>query len=54
MENARLIITKVAFGGSGLGTLPAGKVCFVPYVIPGEVVTARIVRDKKSYAEARL
>lgn len=54
MESARLIITKVAFGGSGIGTLPAGKVCFIPYVIPGEVVTARILRDKKSYAEARL
>ncbi len=54
LENARLIITKIAFGGSGIGTLPAGKICFVPYVIPGEVVTARILRDKKSYAEARL
>lgn len=54
MDNARLIISKVAFGGAGIGTLPSGKVCFVPYVIPGEVVTARILRDKKTYAEARL
>jgi 23S rRNA (uracil1939-C5)-methyltransferase len=49
-----LVIEQVAFGGQGLGRLADGKVCFVPGVIPGERVSARIVRERKSYAEAEL
>lgn len=49
-----LVIEQVTFGGQGLGRLATGKVCFVPRVIPGERVMVRIVRERKSYAEAEL
>ena len=49
----RLIISDVAFGGKGVAR-HNGKVFFVPFTIPGEVVTARIVRQKKKFAEAEL
>ncbi|HEX8309702.1 MAG TPA: class I SAM-dependent RNA methyltransferase [Chthoniobacteraceae bacterium] len=48
-----LTISDVAFGGNGVAR-HEGKVVFVPFTIPGETVTARIVRQKKSFAEAEL
>jgi 23S rRNA (uracil1939-C5)-methyltransferase len=48
-----LPIHDVAFGGKGVGRYE-GKVVFVPFVIPGEVVSAQITRDKKKFAEAEL
>ncbi|MDX2079235.1 MAG: TRAM domain-containing protein [Terrimicrobiaceae bacterium] len=49
-----ITIERVAFGGSGLGRLPDGRVCFVPGTLPGERAIVRLVREKKSYAEAEL
>lgn len=40
----------MAFGGDGVGRLPDGMVCFVPGVIPGEVVEVRIAQRKKTFA----
>lgn len=48
-----LTIHDVAFGGKGVAR-HEGKVVFVPYVIPGEVVAAEVVREKKKFAEAEL
>ncbi len=48
-----LQIDDVAFGGNGVGRA-AGKVVFVPFTIDGEQVRARIVREKKQFAEAEL
>lgn len=48
-----LPITDVAFGGKGVAR-HEGKVYFIPFVIPGERVRARVVRDKKKFAEAEL
>ncbi len=48
-----LTIHDVAFGGKGVAR-HGGKVVFVPFVIPGEVVTAKLTRDKKKFAEAEL
>jgi tRNA/tmRNA/rRNA uracil-C5-methylase (TrmA/RlmC/RlmD family) len=48
-----LSIHDVAFGGKGVARYE-GKVVFVPYVIPGEEVTAEITRQKKKFAEADL
>jgi tRNA/tmRNA/rRNA uracil-C5-methylase (TrmA/RlmC/RlmD family) len=48
-----LTIHDVAFGGKGVARHD-GKVVFVPFVIPGEVITAKVVRDKKKFAEAEL
>ena len=47
-------ISRIAFGGDGVGRLPDGKVCFVPGALPGETVRAGIVREAKSFARARL
>jgi len=49
-----LVIERLAFGGSGMGRLSDGKVCFVPRVIPGEKVKARIRKTHASYVEADL
>jgi len=49
----QLTITDIAFGGKGVAR-HEGKVYFVPFTIPGEVVTVRVVREKKRFAEAEL
>lgn len=48
-----LTIDDVAFGGKGVGRT-GGKAVFVPFTIERERVTARTVREKKSFAEAQL
>jgi 23S rRNA (uracil1939-C5)-methyltransferase len=49
-----LVIERLAFGGAGIGRLADGKICFVPGVIPGEKVMARIRTKHASYVEADL
>lgn len=48
-----LAVHDIAFGGKGVARLE-GKVLFVPFTIPGETVTARVVRQKKNFGEAEL
>lgn len=48
-----LHIQDVAFGGKGVAR-HEGKVVFVPFVVPGETVTAKVTREKKKFAEAEL
>ncbi len=50
----KLSIHEVAFGGRGVGRLEDGRVVFVPFVALGETVRVEIVREHKSYLEARL
>src|ERR1700753_1309049 len=45
-------IEKLAHGGQGLGTLPDGRKVFVWGALPGEKVHVRILKGKRSYAEA--
>jgi 23S rRNA (uracil1939-C5)-methyltransferase len=52
-EAVALQIDDVAFGGRGVGRLN-GKVMFVPFAIPGEQVTARILRTRKNFSDAEL
>lgn len=49
----RLEVSDVAYGGDGLGRHD-GRVIFVPFVMPGEIVEARISRVKKQWAAAEL
>ncbi len=47
------------YGGDGLARLEAddkgpGKTVFVPFVLPGEIVDANLIEQKKSFARARL
>jgi 23S rRNA (uracil1939-C5)-methyltransferase len=53
MRRVQLKIEDVAFGGRGVGRAD-GKAVFVPFTIEGERVAARIVREKKQFAEAEL
>lgn len=48
-----LEIQDLAFGGKGVAR-HEGKVYFVPFTIPGEKISARVVRQKKNFAEAEL
>ncbi len=48
-----LEIERISYGGAGVGRLE-GKVVFVPFTIPGERVSVRVVRDQKRFAEAVL
>ena len=47
-------IESIAFGGAGVSRLPDGRVCFVPFTLPGERAVVRVVREKKSFLEAEL
>ena len=53
MRSVELKIEDVAFGGKGVAR-DEGKAIFVPFTIDGEQVTAKIVREKKQFAEAEL
>ena len=45
-------IEKLVHGGQGLATLPDGQKVFVWGALPGEKATIRIIKKKRSYAEA--
>jgi 23S rRNA (uracil1939-C5)-methyltransferase len=51
MRIADLKITDVAFGGKGVAR-ENGKAVFIPFTIEGELVSAKITREKKQFAEA--
>ena len=43
-----------AYGGDAIGRLPDGRAVFVPFAIPGERVSIKIVMDKKKFARGEL
>ena len=47
-------INSLAYGGDALGRLPDGRVVFVPYAIPGEMVRISITEDKPRHARGEL
>lgn len=47
-----VVIEKLVHGGQGLATMPDGRKVFVWGALPGEKVNIRIIKAKKSYAEA--
>lgn len=53
MRSVELQIHDVAFGGKGVAR-DEGKAVFVPFTIDGERIAARIVREKKQFAEGEL
>ena len=54
----KLRIEKTIYGGSGLARVRegefAGKTVFVPLTLPGELVEAHIVEDKRSFINAEV
>lgn len=53
-EIIELDIESLAFGGRGIGRTDEGIAVFVDDALPGQRVSARILKVKKRYAEARL
>ena len=53
MRSVELKIEDVAFGGKGVAR-DEGKAVFIPFTIDSERVTAKIVREKKQFAEGEL
>ena len=53
MRIVELKIEDVAFGGKGVAR-ENGKAVFVPFTIEGELISAKIVREKKQFAEAEI
>ena len=52
-DTLQLTISDIAFGGKGVARHD-GKVFFVPFTAPGDVVTVRVVKQKKKFAEAEI
>lgn len=50
MENEVVYIENMAYGGSGIGKLPGGKIVFVDGAYPGELVEISIINEKKDYS----
>jgi len=46
-------IEKIVYGGLGMGRVE-GKVVFIPFTAPGDLVTAIILKEKKNYLEGRI
>src|SRR5437879_7825541 len=53
MRTVDLKITDIAFGGKGVAR-EEGKAVFIPFTIEGELVSAKITREKKQFAEAEI
>jgi len=53
MRTVDLKITDIAFGGKGVAR-KNGKAVFIPFTIEGELVSAKITREKKQFAEAEV
>lgn len=53
MSSSTIEITSLAYGGKGLGRLD-GKVVFVPFTAPGDVVEVEITADKKGFSEGKV
>lgn len=47
-------IKDTAYGGYGVGTMPDGRVIFVPHTVTGDRVLCRVVEDKKNFTYGEL
>jgi 23S rRNA (uracil1939-C5)-methyltransferase len=47
-------LEKLTYGGSALVRLPDGRTVFVPYCLPGEEVSVRLIEEKRQHARADL
>lgn len=52
--NGPVRIHGIAAGGDGVGTLPDGRVVFVPRAAPGDLVELRTITATKRFARARI
>ncbi len=52
-DELELRVERLAFGGAGVAHAAGGYVVFVDGAVPGDLVTARIYKRKRAYANAR-
>jgi len=52
--DVELRIASLAAGGDGVGHLPDGRVAFVPFAAPGDLLRVRIVESRARFARARI
>ncbi len=53
-ESFSIKIDRISAEGAGIGKNQDGKICFVPYTIPGDIAEVRLVRKKSQFNECRL
>ncbi len=50
----KLRIDKAIYGGDGLARNPEGKTVFVPGTLPGELVEATVLEERRGFSQSRL
>lgn len=53
-NTVEITVTTLTYGGEAMGRLPDGRACFIPFALPGEIVRACIIDDRKNFARAEL
>lgn len=53
VAEAVIDIERLCYGGAGFGRID-GKACFVPLTAPGDRARVRVVKEKRSFAEAEM
>lgn len=53
-EIHQLKIDSLAFGGDGVGRLEDGRVVFVPFSAPGDLLEVEVVSNRKSFLRAKI
>ncbi len=54
VDEIEVVISRMGYGGDGIGRLPDGRAVFVPFVLPGERVRAQPVETRRNFIRARL
>lgn len=49
-----IVISRLVYGGDGLGRLVDGRAVFVPYVLPGEKVRIELIQEKRGHVRGSL
>ena len=53
MKSERLRVERIAYGGDGVARSADGKICFVPGVLPGELIEAETCQERPRFRRAR-
>lgn len=53
-RTATVQVESLAHGGDGVAREPSGRVVFVPFTCPGDIVRVEITQEKSDYARARV
>ena len=51
--SVEVTIVRLAHGGDGIGEID-GKICFVPYGLPGDVVEVKLVKNTKKFCRGKI